>query len=147
MNRKSCVVLMIVLIMVLSVSCSRNKFDIKVISPLDFYTPVISSVPGFPLEVILPDEGYLGEYKFKWTAKSGKFLDWADDGTVTILGRKAILNVNEIFWTPLEESGDFDEETQIEVQLIRIDGGTVDSKLKFNIILRDDGLYVLDNND
>lgn len=136
-----------VLLISILVSCSSRKFDIYVESPLEFYTPVISSVPGFPIRVILPEETYYGEYKFKWKTDSGKFLDWRNDGKVTSLGRQALVNGNEIFWTPLEGSDEMSKTATLEIQMVRIDGGGIDSKLKFEIVLQDDGLYVINKGD
>ncbi|MBN1624513.1 MAG: hypothetical protein JXN10_01395 [Clostridia bacterium] len=145
MRKKSSAIIICVLLLFLIASCNGRKFDVYVESPLDFYTPTISSVPGFPLRVILPDEAYYGEYVFKWTTDKGKFLDWEVDGRISPLGRQAILNNNEIFWSPLEASEDMAEKASLEILVIRIDGGTVDSRLKFSIKRQDNGMYVLDS--
>lgn len=147
MGKKILAITICILLIITVVSCNMRKFSVTVESPLEFYTPVISSVPGFPLRVILPDEVYYGEYTFKWTTDSGRFLAWGDDGKITPLGRQTTIKENEIFWTPLEGSDELSKKTVVEVQIIRLEGGSVDSKFKFHIILQDDGLYVLDVHD
>jgi hypothetical protein len=144
MRKKYAVVIICILLLFMTVSCNGRKFDVLVVSPLEFYTPSISSVPGFPIRAILPEEAYYGEYMFKWTTDNGKFIDWGADGRITTLGRQATLNDNEIFWSPLEGSDEMPEEARLEILVIRIDGGTVDSKLKFGITKLDNGMYVLD---
>lgn len=145
MRKKTSAIIICVLLLFLIASCSERKFDVRIESPLEFYTPSISSVPGFPIRAILPDEAYYGEYVFKWTTDNGKFLDWGVDGRISPLGRQAILNNNEIFWTPLEASETMVEKASLEIQIIRIDGGNVDSRLKFSIRQQDNGMYVLDS--
>ena len=145
MKKRTLKISVCVLAFLLFVSCSGVKFNITVESPLEFYTPAISSVPGFPLRVILPEEIYYGEYIFKWRTDSGKFIDWDTEGRVTPLGRQAILNDNEVFWTPLEGSEEMPRTVKLEIQAVRIDGGTVDARLKFSIIQQDNGLYILDS--
>lgn len=147
MKKKHILSVVCIILFIALVSCGASKFEITVESPLEFYTPVISSVPGFPLRVILPDETYYGEYKFKWRTDAGKFLNWDENGRITPLGRQAIINDNEIFWTPLEESEKNIDEANLEIEMVRIDGGGVDSRLRFSIVLNTDNLYVLDIKD
>ncbi len=147
MKKRQMAIIIYALMIFLIVSCSNRKFDMTVESPLEFYTPAISSVPGFPLRVILPDETYYGEYVFKWMTDTGKFIDWGSDGRIAPLGRQAVINTNEIFWSPLEEAGEWGKIAKIEVHAIRLDIGSIDSKKKFNIIQQDDGLYILEAGD
>ncbi len=141
---KKAMKIIIFTVLVLSlVSCSARKFDITVESPLEFYTPAISSVPGFPLRVILPDEGYYGEYAFRWRTDTGKFIDWDTEGRIVPLGRQAVLNDSEVFWTPFEGSESYADSAKLEIEVVRLEGGNVDARLKFNIEMQDDGLYIL----
>ena len=143
MKKKILLCFCLLAIVISFTSCRRDKFEIVIESPLEFYTPVISSVPGFPLRVIVPDDSYIGGYLFKWKTDIGKFIDWEDDGRVISLGKQALVTENEIFWTPLDGSEFEKGDANLEIQMIRADGGTVDSRAKFTITVNDEGLYFL----
>lgn len=87
---------------------SSSKVTIE--SEIKTYSPMMSSVPGLPLEAKLETNKEYKNITFQWSAEQGKFLTWdRSSGKINILGKDVKTNEKKLYW-----SADFKEDTKVQ---------------------------------
>jgi hypothetical protein len=95
---------------------NRLFMVVSISSSIDEYTPVMSSVPGFPLTVSISGEEKQSNIAYSWKAQKGEFLSWSD-GTVNILGNECTIEESTIYWIPNGEIKENNNTFEITVEV------------------------------
>lgn len=142
MTKKLQILILFVLLICTS-SCGKLWVEPVIFSPIEIYSPAMSSVPGFPLEVELKIDGETPHvFSIKLTVNNGSFLDWGDDMVVSNLGKTADYKGKPIYWTPFEDNGKLADRARITVVVLYMEKiGEAESKATINIYKDKDGMY------
>ncbi|MBN2557672.1 MAG: hypothetical protein JXB33_02830 [Clostridia bacterium] len=144
MNGKLKEMLIFLLISIALLSgCRQNEFETGIVSSIDRYASVMSSVPGFPLEALLPEGGDSSDYICLWETDKGEFLFWGSDWKVSKQGSKATTTGGIIYWSALTEDGILAENARIDLTVKRADTGRIASRTSIVIEYGDDGMFRL----
>ena len=144
MKKRISLLCLLLVIVVLMTGCADRWFKAEIVSSIDMYSPIMSSVPGFPLAVAFDIEGeYPSITGITFITNKGSFLTWEDDMKVVNQGKTAELTGEQIYWTPMEENGTVDG-ARIQVVITYFDkiievGKTFSAKIKKN----EDGMYII----
>lgn len=90
----------------------ENLYHFNIDLPMDFYAPVMSSVPGLPFTINLNNDGKIN---YNITTNKGTLITWEDNGEI-----KPFVNRSEygepitLYWSPLESDGSMAEGTPEE---------------------------------
>lgn len=87
-------------------------------SPIEVYTPAMSSVPGLPLTVQWEEaESIPEDIKYHWQTKEGGFLLWSSGtGVVERLEDQAVTLSDSIYWWPDLDGRETEHYAEIKVQ-------------------------------
>ncbi|MHB1151473.1 MAG: hypothetical protein ACYCWE_14130 [Eubacteriales bacterium] len=119
-----------------------NLYHFNIDLPIDYYTLVMSSVPGLPFTIKLNNDG---KVNYNITATKGTLITWEDNGEI-----KPFVNGSEygesitLYWSPLESDGSMAEETPEEgiAAVITVTVNTPDNhEGKRELTITSDGLY------
>lgn len=138
--------ILILLIILFSTSgCAEQWVEPVIASSLDFYSPYMSSVPGFPLDVKLEIDGDKPfVFSIRLITNKGGFLQWGEDMKVSSLGKSAEYKGKTIYWTPYEEGNEMAENAKIKVTVLYKEKvGEVASSASINIYKNKDGLFTI----
>lgn len=118
----------IIIIIALIAGCKGKKYEavsdsaiIKheavIYTVITKYSPLMSSVPGIPLEGEVKPNNNLGNIRYNWIVKTGNFLAWNEEsGKITQLGKEVKNQGEKIYW-----SADVSNKTKVS---------------KFNVVLK-----------
>ncbi|MBN2260622.1 MAG: hypothetical protein JW702_08750 [Clostridiales bacterium] len=135
-----------IIVMIFIASCGDRieKIELAIVSPLEKYAPMMSSVPGMPLKIESNINGY-GKYKYSISASGGIFLDWnSDNGKITILNKKMLMNMedNMIYWTPMDGNSVSEKDVVLKIDLIDIETDEILTSSEY-LLFENDGWYSL----
>ncbi len=139
--------LILIVFLVFSMNgCSIPKVTVDISSPIEFYSPVMSSVPGMPINVevnVISDDTY--EISIEMETDHGTILEWGSDMKVNDLGRSVTYHDGTRYWSPFEEAGLADS-AEIDVK-VTVKGNGFDSVVRTNvkIVKNADGMYIIKN--
>lgn len=136
-------ILILFILLIFTSGCGKQWVEPVIVSPIDIYSPVMSSVPGFPLEVELEIDGKTPFiFSIKLTTNNGNFLEWGDDMKVTNLGKSAEYKGKAIYWTPFDDGEKMADRAKIKaIVLYREKIGEVASSTSINIYINKDNMY------
>ncbi|MFO7612705.1 MAG: hypothetical protein R6W99_09530 [Clostridia bacterium] len=126
--------------------CRQNDFETGIVSSIDRYASVMSSVPGFPLEARFPEGEDASDYICLWETDKGEFLFWGSDWKVGKQGNNAMTTGDVIYWSTLTEDGILAENARIDLTVKRADTGKIVSMTSIVIEYGDDGMFRLGDN-
>lgn len=142
MTKKFTILILLVILFSTS-SCAKQWVEPVITSSLDFYSPYMSSVPGFPLDVELEIDGdkpFI--FSIRLTTNKGGFLQWGEDMKVSNLGKSAEYKGKTIYWTPYEEGNEMTENAKIKVTVLYNEkAGEVASSSSINIYKNKDDMF------
>ena len=144
MSKKFLLISALVLCLVIS-GCQVQKTNVTLSSPIEFYSPVMSSVPGFPIEIEV-DAGTDGPYEHTFAIKTdhGILLEWGADMKVRDKGKAFVTKSTTIYWSPFDTELGLAEEAMIEVSAtVTADGYNSVAVQKISITKGDDGMYYI----
>lgn len=114
MNKKVYILCFLSIILICATGCGDSWIKPKIISPIDGYSPTMSSVPGFPLKVEFDIDGPMTNISaIKFIANKGSFLVVGEDMKVINLGKIAELSGKPLYWTPLGEDNEMVKRAKI----------------------------------
>lgn len=96
--KKSMPIILLSIILLLLTACSDDKVQLSIKPEINKYSPLMSSVPGIPLNAELKTKISGENIKFHWTAEQGTFLSW-DGGKVETLGKNVKTDRQKIYWS------------------------------------------------
>lgn len=115
-------------------------------SDLDFYSLLMSSVPGLPLEGIFESDNNIQNIRYHWITEYGIFLNWGNDGVIEELGNDFSNSGEKIHWSPLTiDKNITKKEFQIILQLENATNKNILAKAILFIEATDDGFFVNDS--
>lgn len=84
-----------------STNADVNKMiEVTINSEINEYSPLMSSVPGIPLNVKFKESISEENMKFHWITEQGTFLNWQqDNGKISVLGKDIKINDKKIYWS------------------------------------------------
>lgn len=78
----------------------NKKVEVTINSEINEYSPLMSSVPGIPLNVKFKENTSEENMKFHWITERGTFLNWQqDNGKVSVLGKDIKISDKKIYWS------------------------------------------------
>ena len=94
------VVLFIAIILSLP-GCSQKKMEVFIKPEIDEYSPIMSHVPGIPLNAVFNSSLSNKNLKYHWIAEQGVFLKWQEQGVgkIHVMGNDIKINEPKIYWT------------------------------------------------
>jgi len=104
--------------------------------PIAAYSPFMSRVPGFPIELSFPDS------KISVTVDYGTILFWGEDTSDKVLEKGQTITFNSpytIYWSPLDDKNTDSNNVQKATMNIEFDtqGTCVNAVIEFNMDLND----------
>ncbi len=86
-----------------SVEDIERSYSMSLKSKIDKYSLCMSSVPGFPLEIVCDRNSDI-ELKLRVTCERGSLLLWHEDGTIEYIGLnyEGEFETTTLYWLPLE---------------------------------------------
>ncbi|MDX1357895.1 MAG: hypothetical protein R3232_03595 [Clostridia bacterium] len=144
MSKKLLFISALVLCLVIS-GCQVQKTSVTLSSPIEFYSPVMSSVPGFPIEIEV-EAGTDGPYEHTFAIKTdnGILLEWGSDMKVRDKGKAFVTKSTTIYWSPFDTELGLAEETKIEIAVtVTADGYNSVTVQNIRIKKEDDGMYYI----
>lgn len=96
--KKSISIILLSIMLLLLAACSDGKVQLSIKPEINKYSPLMSSVPGIPLNAELKTKISRKNIKFYWTAEQGTFLSW-DGGKVETLGKNVKTDRQKIYWS------------------------------------------------
>ncbi|GLC31779.1 hypothetical protein [Clostridium omnivorum] len=84
-----------------SINTDVNKnIEVTISSEINEYSPLMSSVPGIPLNIKFKENTTGENMKFHWITEQGTFLNWQqDNGKISVLGKDIKINDKKIYWS------------------------------------------------
>lgn len=80
--------------------CREKKVDVYISPGINKYSPLMSSVPGIPLNAIFNTNINKDDVKFHWVTEEGILLDWQQGkGKTKILGKDIKINEQTVYWS------------------------------------------------
>lgn len=77
-----------------------NNAKVSIESEIKTYSPMMSSVPGLPLEAKLETNKEYKNITFQWVTEQGQFLTWdRSSGKINILGKDIKTNEKKLYWS------------------------------------------------
>ncbi len=115
---------LLLLILALLAGCAGNVEEkpknLTIESPIEGYTPAMSSVIGLPLTVRWEElENIPKDIEYHWKAEEGSFLLWSSGtGIVERLEEPAVVQSDSIYWWPDMSGlqGDYIIDLQVEAK-------------------------------
>jgi len=100
-KKKILIIAFIMLVLLLSISCTPNKNEsLKIQADRDIYTPLMSSTVGIGLTPEYLSKRNLETVKFHWKTNYGYFISWnSPDFKVNMLGAEVINGGEKIYWS------------------------------------------------
>lgn len=79
---------------------NNKKMEVTINSEINEYSPLMSSVPGIPLNVKFKENTTEESMKFHWITEQGTFLNWQQDsGKISVLGKDIKISDKKIYWS------------------------------------------------
>lgn len=140
---KKLLILILFVLLVCTSGCGKLWVEPVIVSPIEIYSPAMSSVPGFPLEVDLEIDGDTPRvFSIKLTVDNGSFLDWGEDMVVSNLGKTADYKGRTIYWTPFEADGKLANRARITAVVLYMEKiGEAESRATIIIYKDKNGMY------
>ena len=148
MNKKFLVLATVLLIIVMT-GCSIPEVKVEVSSSIEFYSPVMSSVPGLPINVnveVSINEPY--DISIEMKTDNGTILEWGSDMKVNDMGQSVIYHDGTRYWSPFDEELGIAQSAEIEVK-VTVKGTGLKTIVRQNIHIskNSDDMYILDPGD
>lgn len=84
--------------------CGDKKIDVYINPGIKEYSPIMSSVPGIPLNAEFNSSTKNENIKFHWVTEQGTLLKWQqDNGKINILGKDIKINEQKVYWSVATE--------------------------------------------
>lgn len=91
-------IILLSIILLLLAACSDDKVQLSIKPEINKYSPLMSSVPGIPLNAELKTKINDENIKFHWIAEQGTFLSW-DGSKVETLGKDVKTDRQKVYWS------------------------------------------------
>lgn len=100
MNKIISLILCLLIIPVSILGCNEKKAEVIIKPEINQYSPLMSSVPGIPLNAEFKTEGKNKKVKYHWTCEEGIFLNWVQGSwKITELGKDIKNDGEKIYWS------------------------------------------------
>lgn len=136
---KKVIIIVLVFLLVLAAGCSYPKVKVDISSPIEFYSPSMSSVPGLPIDVnvnVKSDKPY--ELSIELTTDNGTLLEWGNDMIVKDKGKSIMYQEGTRYWSPFDVNHGIATGAEIDV-IVTVSGSGFDSVTRMNVkIIKDD---------
>lgn len=97
-----------------------TKLTPKISVLMETYSPVLSTVPGYPIKFVLEQQDIKQPYEMIIVTDNGGFLNWdSKSGVVKDRGKQCILKESDtLFWSPIS-GGKIVTDTKITVTMVQ----------------------------
>lgn len=100
MNKIISLILCLLIIPVSILGCNERKAEVIIKPEINQYSPLMSSVPGIPLNAEFKTEGKNKKVKYHWTSEEGIFLNWEQGSwKISELGKDIKNDGEKIYWS------------------------------------------------
>ena len=101
MKKNIITLLCLVLYVALLAGCQQEKVEVFIHTGIDYYSPLMSSVPGMPLERNFKTKDSIRNVRYHWKTDYGDFLEW--NHNVKVIGKSLINHGERIYLSILHE--------------------------------------------
>ncbi len=145
MNKKLFILISLAIIITLT-GCTATKVIPHITSSIDQYAVIMSSVPGFPIDVTLDIRGNEpDDIVIELETENGDFLEWGSDMKVRHIGKRIEYTGETVYWSPFTGENSFAGDTIINVKVIYTGAlGKVIVRNNRKIYLSEGGRYSFD---
>ena len=100
MNKIISLILCLLIIPFSILGCNEKKAEVIIKPEINKYSPLMSSVPGIPLNAEFNTEGKNKKVKYHWTCEEGIFLNWEQGSwKISELGKDIKNDGEKIYWS------------------------------------------------
>ena len=146
---KRLLLMVLVISLLAATGCSGMKVDVDISCPIDFYSPMMSSVPGMPIDVVVtvPDDRDY-DVTIIIEADFGTMLEWGSDMKVNAMGKSVKYHEGTRYWSPFDKEIGIAQSAELDIKVtVKAEGFDSVTRTNAHIKKNEDGMYVFEPED